>query len=59
MEFNRDETDFIETALNSFFHEAAKKLEKPRELGTIELQNFEEQKRKSQELMTKIKQHGK
>jgi hypothetical protein len=49
-----DEKSFILDALNHYWHAASDKLKNPEPLGDIEKRQYEAQKIKAKELMTKL-----
>lgn len=53
MEFTQSDLYFIQSALNAYWAEAAFTLDR-KDLGDIERQNFELQKKRSKELMDKV-----
>lgn len=50
---NWEEADFINNALNFYWHEANNQLQR-KDLGNMERKNYEYQKAKAKELMTKL-----
>lgn len=52
-EINGNDKDFIISALNSYWHQAASELDK-RDLGDLERKNYEHQQKRSKELMDKL-----
>ncbi len=52
-EITNEEADFIVTALNQMWNNAHEKLQK-KNLGDLERKNYEHEKSKSKELMTKL-----
>jgi hypothetical protein len=53
-ELTPEEKSFIVDALNSYWHAANAKLKNPEALGDIEKRQYEAQKIKAKELMTKL-----